>query len=143
MPLRAMTGSGPDLDEEPKGAAEDGEEQLGSNPDADESDEAESDEDDDRDSDEPPAPRVKPPPPDEDRWGIASRTLAISALLGCAFAVWAQFAFRSRWIADFIENNKLESPDERVELVTGFVLGIALGGALGAAALAWLWNKRR
>jgi uncharacterized membrane protein len=143
MPLRAMTGSGPDLDEEPTGEAEHGEEERGSQPDADEPDEAESDEDDDRDSDEPPAPRVKPPPPDEDRWGIASRTLAISALLGCAFIVWTQFAFRSRWIADFLENNQLESPNQRIDLVTGFVSGIALGGAVGAAALAWLWNKRR
>ncbi|MES1179308.1 MAG: DUF2079 domain-containing protein [Myxococcales bacterium] len=141
-----MTGSGPDLDEEPKGEAEEGEEELSSQPDAGESeadDEDESDEDDDRDSDEPPAPRLKLPPPDEDRWGIGSRTLAISALLGCAIVVWTQFAFRSRWIADFLENNKLESPDQRFDLVTGFVSGIALGGAVGAAVLAWLWNKRR
>jgi uncharacterized membrane protein len=143
MPLRAMTGSGPDLDEEPKGEAEEGEEELSSEPEADESDEAESDEDDDRDSDEPPAPRVKPPPPDEDRWGIGSRVLAISALLGSAIVVWTQFAFRSRWIADFLENNKLESPEQRIDLVTGFVGGIALGGAVGAGVLAWLWNKRR
>ena len=138
-----MTGSGPDLDEEPKGDAEEGEEELDSKPDAEESDEADSDEDDDRDSDEPPAPRLKPPPPDEDRWGIGSRTLALSALLGCALLVWTQFAFRSRWIADFLENNRLESADQRFDLVTGFVSGIALGGAVGGAALAWLWNKRR
>ena len=135
-----MTGSGPDLDEEHAGEAEEGEEELDSKPDADESDDEDQD---DRDSDEPPAPRVRPPLPDEDRWGIASRVLALSALLGCAAMVWSQFAFRSRWIADFLENNKLESPDQRVDLVTGFVSGLLLGGAVGGGVLAWLWSKRR
>ncbi|MET0792494.1 MAG: DUF2079 domain-containing protein [Polyangiaceae bacterium] len=138
-----MTGSGPDLDEKPVGEAEEGEEELGSEPESDAPDADESDEDDDRDSDEPPAPRVKPPLPDEDRWGIGSRVLVLSALLGCAIVVWSQFAFRSRWIADFLESNKLEAPEQRLDLVTGFVAGIFVGGGVGAAVLTWLWNKRR
>ena len=138
-----MTGSGPDLDQEHAAEAEEGEEELGSEPDADESDEHDDERDDDRDSDEPPAPRVRPPLPDEDRWGIASRVLALSALLGSAAIVWSQFAFRSRWIADFLENNKLEAPEQRFDLVTGFVSGMLLGGAVGGGVLAWLWNKRR
>ena len=134
-----MTGSGPDLEQEPAGEAEEGDEELGS-----ESDEsAESDADDDRDSDEPPAPRVKPPPLDEDHWGIGSRVLALSALLGCAAIVWSQFAFRSRWIADFLDKNELEAPAQRFDLVSGFVIGVLLGAGAGAAVLAWLWNKRR
>ena len=128
-----MTGSEPDFDENQAGVAEE-EEELDSEPDS---------EDPDRESDEPPAPEVKPPQPEEDRWGIASRVLALSALLGSALLVWTQFAFRARWIADFLENNKLESPGDRFDLVLGFVAGLALGGAVGAAALAWLWNKRR
>jgi len=131
-----MTGSRPDFDENQAGEAE-ADEELDSEP------ESEEQEEDDRDSDEPPEPAHKPPLPDEDRWGIGARVLALSALLGCALLVWSQFAFRSRWIADFLENNKLESPEQRTGLVTGFVGGLALGGAAGAAVLGWLWNKRR
>jgi hypothetical protein len=97
-----------------------------------------------RESDAPPEPEAEEQPqPDEDRYGIGSRVVLLATLLGCAVVVWAQFAFRSRWIADFLENNKLESPEQRIDLVTGFVTGMALGGAAGAAVLAWLWNKRR
>src|SRR4051812_2808835 len=130
-----MTGSEPDFDEKPVGEAEQEEEELDSQPDS---------EDTDRDSDEPPEPVAEDrPQPDEDRWGIGSRVLALSALLGSALLVWTQFAFRSRWIADFLENNKLESADQRTGLVAGFVGGLALGGAVGAGVLAFLWNKRR
>ena len=132
-----MTGSKPDFDENQVGdAAEEAEEEEELDSDSDS-------EDSDRDSDEPPAPRVKLPQPDEDRWGIGSRVLALSALLGSALLVWTQFAFRSRWIADFLENNKLESADQRSTLLTAFVGGLALGAAVGGGAMAWLWNKRR
>ena len=118
-----MTGSEPDFDEKPAGEAEHEEEELDSQPDS---------EDPERDSEEPPEPVAQDrPQPDEDRWGIGSRVLALSALLGSAILVWTQFAFRSRWIADFLENNKLESSDQRGSLVAGFVGGLALGGALG------------
>ncbi|HEY0467975.1 MAG TPA: DUF2079 domain-containing protein [Polyangiaceae bacterium] len=131
-----MTGSEPDFDEKPAGEAEQEEEELDSQPD--------SDDPDDRDSEEPPEPVAQDrSQPDEDRWGIGSRVLALSALLGSAILVWTQFAFQSRWIADFLENNKLESPDQRGRLVAGFVGGLVLGGAVGSAGLAWLWNKRR
>src|SRR3954465_13990986 len=122
-----MTGSEPDFDEKPAGEAEAEEEELDSQPDS---------EDLARDSEEPsePVARERPPQPDEDRWGIGSRVLALSALLGSSLLVWMQFAFRSRWIADFIESNKLETPDQRVSLVAGFVGGLALGGAVGVGA---------
>ena len=132
-----MTGSEPEsTDEEQAVGGAEGEEELesGSEPD---------DSDSDRDSDEPPEPEVPRPQPDEDRWGIGSRVLLISALLGSALIVWTQFAFRSKWIADFLENNRLESPDQRGELLTGFMLGLALGGAAGGIALGRLWQKRR
>src|SRR6478735_5890646 len=107
-----MTGSEPDFDEKQAGEAEEEEEELDSSPDS---------EDPERDSDEPPEPKAEDhPQPDEDRWGIGARVLALSALLGSAALVWAQFAFRSRWIADFIESNKLEAPAERTSLVAGF-----------------------
>jgi len=130
-----MTGSEPDFDEKPVGEADEAEEELDSQPDSEEPE---------RESEEPPEPAAQDrSQPDEDRWGIGSRVLALSALLGSALLVWTQFAFRSRWIADFIENNKLESADQRVSLITGFVGGLALGAAAGGAALAWLWSKRR
>src|SRR6187402_3221093 len=130
-----MTGSEPDFNEKPAGEAEHEDEELDSQPDS---------EDPERDSEEPPEPVAQDrPQPEEDRWGIGSRVLALSALLGSAILVWTQFAFRSRWIAEFVESNKLESPDQRVTLVAGFVGGLALGGAVGAAVLSWLWNKRR
>ena len=131
-----MTGSKPDFDENQAGVADEEEEELDSEPDS-EGPEPE------RDSDEPPAPAPKPPHPDEDRWGIGSRVLALCALLGSALLVWMQFAFRSRWVPEFLENNKLDSADQRSNLVIGFVTGLALAGAVGAAALARLWNKRR
>ena len=98
-----MTGSKPDFDENQAGVEEEDEE-LDSGPDS---------EDADRDSDEPPAPLPKPPQPEEDRWGIGSRVLALSSLLGCAVFVWSEFAYRSRWIADFLESNKLDSPEQQ------------------------------
>jgi uncharacterized membrane protein len=130
-----MTGAEPDFDEKPPGEPEHEEDELDSQPDS---------EDPERDSEEPPLRVAEDrPQPDEDRWGIGSRVLALSALLGSAIIVWTQFAFRSKWIADFIENNKLESPDQRASLVAGFAGGLALGGAVGAGLLAWLWSKRR
>src|SRR6188768_3309586 len=128
-----MTGSEPDFDNKVADEAEEDEEELDSQPDS---------EDPERDSEVPPEPQDRSQP-DEDRWGIGSRVLSLSALLGSAILVWTQFAFRSRWIADFMESNKLESPDQRVSLVAGFVGGLALGGAVGAAVLSWLWKKRR
>jgi uncharacterized membrane protein len=130
-----MTGSEPDFEEKPAGEPEHEDEELDSQPDSEEPE---------RDSQEPPEPVAQDrSQPDEDRWGIGSRVLALSALLGSAILVWTQFAFRSRWIAEFLESNKLESPDQRASLVAGFVGGLALGGAAGAAVLGWLWSKRR
>ncbi|HET7546039.1 MAG TPA: DUF2079 domain-containing protein [Polyangiaceae bacterium] len=137
-----MTGSEPDFDEKAAGEAEQEDEELDSSPDSEDA------EPDSRDSEEPSEPEGDEPPedrsqPDEDRWGIGSRVLALSALLGSALLVWTQFAFRSRWIADFIADNRLESPDQRGTLLAGVVGGLVLGGAVGAGALTYLWNKRR
>ena len=128
-----MTGSEPDFNEEEAGEAE-GEEELDSAPDS---------ETPDRDSEEPPAPEEPPALPDEDRWGIGARVLVLSALLGSAALMWTQFAFKSRWIADFLENNKLESADQRGDLLAAFVGGLGLGAAVGGVLLALLWKKRR
>src|SRR6187549_793105 len=128
-----MTGSEPDFDGKPVGEAEQEEDELDSQPDS---------EDPERDSEEPPEPVAEDrPQPEEDRWGIGSRVLALSALLGSAILVWTQFAFRSRWIPEFLENNQLEAPEQRASLVAGFAGGLALGAAVGAGVLAWLWNK--
>ena len=97
-----------------------------------------------RDSDEPTEPEAEDHPrPDEDYYGIGSRVLLIATLLGCAVVVWAQFAFRSRWIADFLENNRLQSPDERTSLLAGFLAGAGVGAAVGAGFLYRSWSKRR
>src|SRR3954466_12881 len=130
-----MERSEPDFYQKPASEAEQEEEEL---------DSQRAPAEPERDSEEPPEPVAEDrSQPDEDRWGIGSRVLALSALLGSAILVWTQFAFRSRWIADFLENNKLESPDQRTMLVAGFVGGLGLGAAVGAAVLAFLWNKRR
>jgi uncharacterized membrane protein len=106
-------------------------------------DDEEDDDDDPPDSEDRRPPRLdRPPPPAEDRWGIGSRVLAVSALLGAALIVWWQFAFRSRWVNEFLQNNTLDSPDQRMTLVWGFMAGLALGGAIGAGILAWLWRQR-
>ncbi len=97
-----------------------------------------------RESDAPAEPTAEEQPqPDEDRFGMGSRVVLLSALLGCAAVVWAQFAFRTRWIADFLENNLLQSASERTTLVAGFVAGAAVGAAAGSASLLRLWNQRR
>jgi uncharacterized membrane protein len=128
-----MTGSEPENEEPPAG-------ELNEETDAD--DAAPDSEDSERDSEAPPAPAAEEyPQPDEDRYGIGSRVVLISALLGCAAIVWAQFAFKSRWISEFLENNTLESPEQRTNLVAGFVAGMLLGGAVGGAALYRLWRK--
>jgi uncharacterized membrane protein len=89
-----------------------------------------------------PARLDRPAPPPEDRWAIGSRVLAISALLGAAAIVWWQFAFRSRWVSEFLENNTLDAPEQRSALVAGFVGGLGLGGVVGAGILLWLWRER-
>ena len=74
-----MTGSEPDFDGKPVGEAEQEEDELDSQPDS---------EDPERDSEEPPEPVAQDrSQPDEDRWGIGSRVLALSALLGSAILV--------------------------------------------------------
>ncbi|HEX7453030.1 MAG TPA: DUF2079 domain-containing protein, partial [Polyangiaceae bacterium] len=128
-----MTGSEPENEEPPAGEL---------NEETDSDDTAPDSEDSERDSEAPPAPAAEEyPQPDEDRYGIGSRVVLISALLGCAAIVWAQFAFKSRWISEFLENNTLESPEQRTNLVAGFVAGMLLGGAVGGAALFRLWKK--
>ncbi|HEY4105000.1 MAG TPA: DUF2079 domain-containing protein [Polyangiaceae bacterium] len=109
-------------------------------PDSDDDDAPDSE--DEPDSDRRPARLDRPEPPPEDRWAIGARVTTISALLGAAALMWWQFAFRSRWLPDFLENNALDSPDQRMSLVWNFVVGLALGGAIGASLLAWLWRQR-
>ena len=61
----------------------------------------------------------------------------ISALLGCAAIVWAQFAFKCRvGSASSSKTTRSASADQRTNLVAGFVAGMALGGAVvgGGAA---------
>ncbi len=133
-----MTGSEPE-NEEPAAGDEHEEREEGALEDS----EPES-EDPERDTSEPPPPVAEDRSrPDEDHYGVGSRVVLLFALLGCAIVVWGQFAFKSRWIAEFLENNTLESPLERTNLLVGFVAGLGLGGA-GAAAWLWLlWKKRQ
>ncbi len=130
-----MTGSEPE-NEEPQPDEAIDEESL---------DDSEPDSEDPARESEPPAESAAEhqAQPDEDRFGIGSRVVLLSALLGCAAAVWAQFAFRTRWIADFLESNLLQSAAERTTLVAGFVAGAAAGAAAGSVSLLRLWNKRR
>ncbi|HWZ90905.1 MAG TPA: DUF2079 domain-containing protein, partial [Polyangiaceae bacterium] len=145
-----MTGPEPENKDEEAGEASAGAEEPhapegNSAPaETDDEDDAPDDEDDDAPESEQrrPARLDRPEPPPEDRWGIGSRVLVLSALLGAAVVVWWQFAFRSRWVPEFLESNTLDSPDQRATLVAGFVGGLGLGGAVGAGALLWLWRER-
>jgi uncharacterized membrane protein len=129
-----MTGSEPENEEPAPGGVNEETDSGDSEPDSG---------DPERDSDAPPSPVADDQPqPDEDRYGIGSRVLLLSALLGCAAVVWAQFAFKSRWIGEFLENNTLESPDQRSNMIAGFLAGMVFGGAAGGAALYRLWKKR-
>jgi uncharacterized membrane protein len=139
---------------EPSGSSPNGEVDAPSRLEDDSADEHELDESEDDDDDDPPdsvrrpARLDRPLPPPEDRWGIGSRVLTLSALLGAALIVWWQFAFHSHWASEFLESNTLDFPDpslaleQRMTLVWGFVGGLALGGAVGAGILAWLWRER-
>src|SRR5450432_1684552 len=124
-----MTGSEPEFEDD-EDAEEDAE--------ADSSRDPESDPDNsDGDGDEADHGGAEPPAPTDEsefespseRWGVGSRVLALSALLGCAFVVWWQLAFHSRWVTEFLDSNTLDSPEQRTGLVIGFVLGLLLGGA--------------
>ncbi|HEY3664832.1 MAG TPA: hypothetical protein VGL19_02485, partial [Polyangiaceae bacterium] len=113
-----MTGSEPE-NEEPAAGEVNEETDLEQSP-PDSADAEDSEESEERDSEAPPTPVADDhPQPDEDRYGIGSRVLLLSALLGSAAIVWAQFAFKSRWIADFLESNTLQSPEQRTNLVAG------------------------
>jgi len=91
-------------------------------------------------------PAAEPRPPlspeaKDARIGVASRVVALSALLGCAVFMWVEFAFKSRWVPDFLISNSLPSPDQRSSLVVAFVAGMLVGGAAGGSALYWAAKK--
>jgi uncharacterized membrane protein len=70
----------------------------------------------------------------------SSRSLAIGTLVGIALVAYFRFAYRSRWVDDFLQRNLL-GVEPRKELLISLVAGGAVGGALTAGALYWRHRK--
>ena len=89
----------------------------------------------------------EPPEPESEasidaRWGVGSRVVLLSALIGCAIFMWVQFAFKSRWVPEFLLSNTLPDSAQRGTLVLAFVSGLCVGAAFGAFALYSASKKR-
>jgi uncharacterized membrane protein len=69
-----------------------------------------------------------------------SRILALGTLLGGAFGLWTQLAFRSPWLDAFLLDNELE-PGQRSRLLLAIVVGFVVGGGGSFGALQW-WRRR-
>jgi uncharacterized membrane protein len=118
----------------------------------DDEDEDEGDEDEDEgDEDDAPVSEAEPPPPDPNEpaplfdqhpWAVATRVLAISALLGLALSAWAQLSIRSAWVPDFLISNTLGVAPRKTMLVL-LVAGLVVGGATGAGLLQWFRKRQR
>ncbi len=71
-----------------------------------------------------------------------SRTLAIGSLLGAAALMYIQFAYRARWVDEFLIRNTL-GKEQRSGLLTWLVLGLLLGAAVSAGVLFYTHRRKR
>jgi uncharacterized membrane protein len=70
-----------------------------------------------------------------------SRILLLAALLGAAFGLWTQLAFRSPWLDAFLLDNELE-PGMRSRILLAIVAGTVGGAAAAFGAFQW-WRRRQ
>ena len=70
-----------------------------------------------------------------------SRTLAIGSLLGLAGVMYVQFAYRARWVDDFLVKNTL-GKEQRSGLLAWLVFGLVLGAVVSALVL-FLTHRRK
>ncbi len=102
----------------------------------------EEEDDDYEDEDEEEEPVVDPPLTRNELLTSAARTLSIGSLLGAAGVTYVQFAYRARWVDDFLVKNTL-GKDQRSALLAWLVFGLFLGAALSAALLFFTHRRKR
>ena len=112
---------------------------------------ADNEDDEDDEDDDAPVSEAEAPPPDPNEpaplfdqhpWAVATRVLAISALLGLALSAWAQLSIRSAWVPDFLISNTL-GVAERKTMLALLVAGLVVGAATGAGLLQWFRKRKR
>ncbi|MDQ2645929.1 MAG: DUF2079 domain-containing protein, partial [Myxococcota bacterium] len=90
-----------------------------------------------------PAPDSSPVLVDEDALlGVATRALALAALLGFSIATWLQLSFTGGWVNEFLAENVLPE-GRRMTFVQGAVGGAALGAAICAYFVSQFRKKKR
>jgi len=108
----------------------------------DEGDEPLDDGDDEYEDEEDEAPHVPDAPISRDEMLTSgARTLAIGSLLGVAGVMYVQFAYRARWVDEFLIKNTL-GKEQRSALLTWLVLGLLLGAGISALLL-FLTHRRK
>lgn len=70
------------------------------------------------------------------------RASALFVLSGASLALWAQMAFRAKWVKDFVLANQLE-PDKRKVLLITLASGAAAALFAGTGAAIWMGLGRR
>jgi uncharacterized membrane protein len=71
-----------------------------------------------------------------------TRSIALGALIGLSIFAYFRFAYRSRWVDDFLQKNLL-GVEERKELLVLLVAGALIGAAVSVGALYWNHKKTR
>ncbi len=86
------------------------------------------------------------PRPDDsaslNRWGIVGRSVALSAVIGAALVMWAQYTFRSRWVTTFLLKNDLDM-DKRMVLIQSALGGAGLIALITLVVLVVAYRRRR
>jgi uncharacterized membrane protein len=79
------------------------------------------------------------------RWGVAARSVTLSALILMGMVAFGQMSFQSDWVTGQLVNNDLSMP-QRMAFIMSLVGGLALGALVGAALLfvarrkGWAWE---
>jgi uncharacterized membrane protein len=90
-----------------------------------------------------PAPDSSPVLVDEEALlGVATRAMALAALLGFSIATWLQLSFTGGWVNDFLAENVLPE-GRRMTFVQGAVAGAAIGGAICAYFVSQFRKKQK
>ena len=105
----------------------------------------EDDEDASNDEEPPPSepvPDSSPHVDDDASIGVATRSLALAALLGFAIVTWLQLSFTGNWVNGFLAENQLPE-GKRMTLVKASVGGAALAAAVCGYFLNSFHKRRR
>jgi uncharacterized membrane protein len=83
---------------------------------------------------------ASPPMTRDELLTSGARSIAIGALVGLAIVAYFRFAYRSRWVDEFLQRNVL-GEEPRKELLISLVAGAVFGGVFTAGALFFTHKK--